>query len=92
LVETTAGPPELVERERVGRLAAILAADVVRYSCRMGTSVEGTRAEVKAARRQLTDPGISEHRRRHQEHGLRLSDQVGRAVDAVRFAGGSSLI
>jgi TolB-like protein/tetratricopeptide (TPR) repeat protein len=46
------------------RLAAILAADVVAYSRLMGADEEGTLAQVKAHRRELIDPKISEHRGR----------------------------
>jgi adenylate cyclase len=51
---------ERVER----RLAAILAADVVGYSRLMGADEEGTLARLKAHRRELIDPKISEHRGR----------------------------
>jgi adenylate cyclase len=51
---------ERVER----RLAAILAADVAEYSRLMGADEEGTLARLKAHRRELIDPKISEHRGR----------------------------
>jgi class 3 adenylate cyclase len=43
------------------RLAAILAADVVGCSRLMGADEEGTRERLKAHRRELIDPKISEH-------------------------------
>jgi adenylate cyclase len=46
------------------RLAAILAADIAGYSRLMGADEEGTLARVKAHRRELIDPKISEHRGR----------------------------
>jgi adenylate cyclase len=48
---------ERVER----RLAAILAADVVGYSRLMGEDEEGTLERLKALRRDLPDPRITEH-------------------------------
>jgi class 3 adenylate cyclase len=45
----------------VRRLAAILAADVAGYSRLMGTDEEGTHERLKAHRRELIDPKISEH-------------------------------
>ena len=46
------------------RLAAVLAADVAGYSRLMGADEEGTLAQVKAHRRELIDPKISDHRGR----------------------------
>jgi adenylate cyclase len=46
------------------RLAAILAADVAGYSRLMGTDEEGTLAALKAIRREVIDPKITEHRGR----------------------------
>jgi adenylate cyclase len=46
------------------RLAAILAADVAGYSRLMGMDEEGTLAQLKAHRRALIDPKITEHRGR----------------------------
>jgi len=51
---------ERVER----RLTAILAADVAGYSRLMGADEEGTLAQLKAHRRELIDPKITEHRGR----------------------------
>jgi adenylate cyclase len=51
---------ESIER----RLAAILAADIAGYSRLMGADEEGTLARLKAHRRELIDPKISEHRGR----------------------------
>jgi class 3 adenylate cyclase len=46
------------------KLAAILAADVVGYSRLMGMDEEGTRARLKAYRRELTDPKVAENQGR----------------------------
>src|SRR5438046_382512 len=46
------------------RLAAILAADVAGYSRLMGADEEGTLAALKAHRRAVLDPKITEHRGR----------------------------
>jgi adenylate cyclase len=43
------------------RLAAILAADVAGYSRLMGAEEEGTHERLKAVRRELIDPKITEH-------------------------------
>jgi adenylate cyclase len=51
---------ERVER----RLAAILAADVVGYSRLMGQDEAGTLRRLQGHRRELIDPGISEHKGR----------------------------
>jgi adenylate cyclase len=45
----------------VRRLAAILAADVAGYSRLMGADEEGTLERLKALRRELIDPQITEH-------------------------------
>ena len=59
-VRSAALATERVER----RLAAILTADVAGYSRLMGADEEGTLARLKAHRRELIDPKISEHRGR----------------------------
>ncbi len=46
------------------RLAAILAADVAAYSRLMGEDEAGTLARLKAARREIIDPKIGEHKGR----------------------------
>jgi class 3 adenylate cyclase len=51
---------ERVER----RLAAILAADVTGYSHLMGQDEAGTLSRLRAHRRELIDPSISEHKGR----------------------------
>src|SRR6476660_1332595 len=45
----------------IRRLAAILAADVAGYSRLMGADEEGTHERLKAHRRELINPKISEH-------------------------------
>ena len=49
---------------RVRRLAAILAADVARYSRLMGADEEGTHERLKAHRGELINPRIGDNRRR----------------------------
>ena len=52
----------MVEARIERRLAAILAADVAGYSRLMGVDEEGTLRQLKAHRRELVDPKITEHR------------------------------
>jgi TolB-like protein/class 3 adenylate cyclase len=74
---------ERVER----RLAAILAADVAGYSRLMGADEEGTLAALKAARQEVTDPRIAEHRGRIvKTTGDGLLVEFASVVDAVRCA------
>ena len=54
-----------MEEKRVERrLAAIFAGDVAGYSRLMGADEEGTLAALKAHRRAVVDPKITEHRGR----------------------------
>jgi class 3 adenylate cyclase len=57
----------------VRRLAAILAADVAGYSRLMGADEEGTHERLKAHRRELLDPKISEHSGLQHLHDRRRS-------------------
>ncbi|MEX2648117.1 MAG: adenylate/guanylate cyclase domain-containing protein [Alphaproteobacteria bacterium] len=69
------------------RLAAILAADVAGYSRLMGVDEEGTLAQLKAHRRALVDPKITEHRGRIvKTTGDGMLVEFGSVVDAVRCA------
>jgi adenylate cyclase len=69
------------------RLAAILAADVAGYSRLMGIDEEGTLAALKACRRELIDPKITEHRGRIvKTTGDGALVEFVSAVDAVRCA------
>src|SRR6266480_6196678 len=69
------------------RLAAILAADVAGYSRLMGADEEGTHERLKAARRQLVDPKINEHRGRIvKTTGDGLLAEFPSVVDAMRCA------
>jgi class 3 adenylate cyclase len=69
------------------RLAAILATDVAGYSRLMGNNEEGTLAALKAHRRDLIDPEISEHRGRIvKTTGDGLLVEFASAVDAVLCA------
>jgi TolB-like protein/class 3 adenylate cyclase/Tfp pilus assembly protein PilF len=74
---------ERVER----RLAAILAADVAGYSRLMGAAEESTLAQLKAIRKTLVDPKISEHRGRIvKTTGDGVLVEFASAVDAARCA------
>lgn len=74
---------ERVER----RLAAILAADVAGYSRLMGADEVGTLAALKAIRREVIDPALSEHRGRiFKTTGDGLLVEFASAVDAVTCA------
>jgi TolB-like protein/class 3 adenylate cyclase len=74
---------ERVER----RLAAVLAADVAGYSRLMGGDEEGTLAELKAIRKNLVDPAITEHRGRIvKTTGDGMLVEFASAVDAARCA------
>ena len=67
------------------RLAAILAADVAGYSRLMGADEEGTLERLKALRRGLLDPKITEHRGRIvKTTGDGLLVEFASVVDAVR--------
>jgi adenylate cyclase len=69
------------------RLAAILAADVAGYSRLMGEDEEGTLAELKAIRLELSDPKVKEHRGRIvKTTGDGLLIEFASVVDAVRCA------
>jgi adenylate cyclase len=69
------------------RLAAILAADVAGYSRLMGADEEGTHERLKAHRRELVDPKISEHSGRIvKTTGDGLLSEFPSVVDAVRCA------
>jgi adenylate cyclase len=69
------------------RLAAILAADVVGYSRLMGIDEEGTLAALKAHRRELIDPLITQHQGRiFKTAGDCLFIEFASIVDAVRCA------
>jgi adenylate cyclase len=74
---------ERVER----RLTAILAADVAGYSRLMGADEEGTLAQLKAHRRALLDPKITEHRGRIvKTTGDGMLVEFASVVDALRCA------
>src|SRR5882724_3115010 len=69
------------------RLAAFLAADVSGYSRLMGADEEGTLERLKALRRQLIDPKITEHHGRIvKTTGDGLLVEFASVVDAVRCA------
>jgi len=74
--------------ERVQRrLSAILAADVTGYSRLMGASEERTLAQLKAHRRNLVEPKISEHRGRIvNTTGDGMLVEFASVVDALRCA------
>ncbi len=82
-------PPEAaLATERVERrLTAILAADVAGYSRLMGADEEGTLAQLKAHRRALVDPKITEHRGRIvKTTGDGMLVEFASVVDALRCA------
>jgi adenylate cyclase len=69
------------------RLAAILAADVAGYSRLMGADEEGTLERLKALRRELVDPKITEHHGRIvKTTGDGLLVEFASVIDAVRCA------
>jgi hypothetical protein len=69
------------------RLAAILAADVAGYSRLIGADEGGTLERLRAARRDLLDPKIAEHRGRLvKTTGDGLLIEFGSVVDALRCA------
>jgi adenylate cyclase len=71
----------------VRRLAAILAADVAGYSRLMGADEEGTHERLKAHRRELVDPKISEHSGRIvKTTGDGILAEFPSVVDAMRCA------
>jgi adenylate cyclase len=75
---------ERVER----RPAAILAADVSGYCRLIGADEEGTLARLKAHRRELIDPKISEHKGRIvKTTGDGVLAEFASTVDALRCAG-----
>src|SRR6266404_3284814 len=68
-------------------LAAILAADVAGYSRLMGADEEGTLNRLKAHRRQLVDPKITEyHGRIVKTTGDGMLVEFSSVVDAVHCA------
>jgi TolB-like protein/class 3 adenylate cyclase/Flp pilus assembly protein TadD len=77
-----------VAEDRVERrLAAIMAGDVARYSQLMGADEEGTLRQLKAHRRELVDPKITEHRGRIvKTTGDGMLVEFVSVVDAVRCA------
>ena len=75
--------PDRVDR----RLAAVFAGDIVAYSRLMEADEEGTLRQLKACRRELVDPKISEHRGRIvKTTGDGILVEFGSAVDAARCA------
>jgi class 3 adenylate cyclase/pimeloyl-ACP methyl ester carboxylesterase len=69
------------------RLAAVLAADVVGYSRLMGTDEVGTLNALKAHRRELVNPEITEHHGRIvKTTGDGMLLEFASVVDAVAFA------
>ncbi len=69
------------------RLTAILAADVVGYSCLIGADESGTRATPRAHRSEVTDPKITEHVGRIvSTAGDSILAEFNSVVDAVECA------
>jgi class 3 adenylate cyclase/alpha-beta hydrolase superfamily lysophospholipase len=77
----------MIEERVERRLAAILAADVAGYSRLMGVDEEGTLRALKAHRREIIDPKITEHHGRIvKTTGDGLLVEFASAVDAVHCA------
>src|SRR3974390_282750 len=69
------------------RLAAVLAADVAGYSRLMGADEAGTRAALKALRREIVDPALAAHKGRIvKTTGDGMLVEFASAVDAVTCA------
>jgi adenylate cyclase len=76
-------PEDRVDR----RLAAVFAGDIAGYSRLMGADEEGTLRELKARRKELVDPKITEHRGRIvKTTGDGILVEFVSVVDAVRCA------
>jgi TolB-like protein len=81
------GRPALATERVERRLAAILATDVAGYSRLMGADEEGTLARLKAHRREVIDPKVSEHRGRIvKTTGDGFLAEFGSVIDALRCA------
>src|SRR6266849_3512562 len=79
-------PGDRVDR----RLAAIMAGDIAGYSRLMGIDEEGTLRQLKAHRKELIDPKITEHRGRIvKTTGDGMLVEFVSVVDAVRCGGDS---
>jgi adenylate cyclase len=77
----------VVEARVERRLAAIMAADIAGYSQLMGVDEEGTLRQLKAHRKELVDPKITEHRGRIvKTTGDGMLVEFVSVVDAVRCA------
>ncbi len=77
----------MVEARVERRLAAILAADIAGYSRLMGVDEEGTLRQLKAHRKELVDPKITEHRGHIvKTTGDGMLVEFVSVVDAVRCA------
>jgi adenylate cyclase len=77
----------VVEDRADRRLAAILAADIAGYSRLMSVDEEGTLRQLKAHRKELIDPKITEHRGRVvKTTGDGMLVEFVSVVDAVRCA------
>jgi len=75
------------EARVVRRLAAIMAGDIAGYSRLMSTDEEGTLRQLKAHRKELIDPKITEHRGRIvKTTGDGMLVEFVSVVDAVRYA------
>jgi adenylate cyclase len=76
-------PEDRVDR----RLAAIFAGDIAGYSRLMGVDEEGTLRQIKAHRKELVDPKITEHRGRVvKTTGDGMLVEFVSVIDAVRCA------
>jgi TolB-like protein/class 3 adenylate cyclase len=77
----------VASKQKERRLAAILAADVVGYSCLMSANDEDTLAQLSAHRRALVDPKIKQNRGRIvKTTGDGMLAEFASVVDALRCA------
>jgi adenylate cyclase len=87
IADRSRGSRQTVVAAETRRLAAILAADVAGYSRLMGADEEGTLRRLRAHRRELVDPKISEHHGRIvKTTGDGMLVEFSSVVDAVRCA------
>jgi len=87
LKEISAGGVGMAEDRVDRRLAAIFAGDIAGYSRLMGVDEEGTLRQLKAHRKELVDPKITEHRGRIvKTTGDGMLVEFVSVVDAVRCA------
>ena len=71
----------MVETKATRRLAAILAADMAGYSRLIEMDEAGTIARLRAHRKELIDPKVTEHHRAaEEESAIMLEDEVAKIL------------